>query len=107
MPAKEGSDVWTQLELSLADYNLKGASIGSGPDGIRFACTIGPVSEATLAALDGAAQNHGRVCLLLPQPLLLDLVVLERKEAHSIRIVGHVVGSTSGSSDFRAPCSSA
>lgn len=85
--------VGSQLELTLVDYNIQGASIGSGPHGLQFACTIGPVSQTTVGALHGAAQSTGRVCLLFPEPLLLDLVVLEHRGPSSIRIVGHVVES--------------
>jgi hypothetical protein len=94
MATQETGNVGPQLELSLAGYSVNRASIGYGPDGAEFACTIGPMTDETIAALDGAAENHGTVCLLFPQPLLLDLVAIERKGPHSIRIVGHIVGST-------------
>ena len=94
MPAQEINYVRPPLELSLAGYVVNGASIGRGRGGATFAFTIGPISDAIAAALDGAAQSYGRICVLFPQPLLLDLVMLERKELHRIRIVGHIVGST-------------
>ena len=81
----------SQLKLSLGDYSVNGASIGHGPDGTQFACTIGPLSDANVAALFRAAENHARICLLLPEPLLLDLVATECKELHRVRIVGRVV----------------
>jgi hypothetical protein len=80
-----------ELELSLGDYNVNGASIGCGPDGTKFAFTIGPISDATVAALERAAQTRDRICLLLPQPLLLDLVALERKGPDNVWIAGRIV----------------
>ncbi len=80
-----------RLDLKVGDYNVDGASIGCGPQGSKFACTIGPLSDATVGALEGAARNHDRICLLLPEPLLLDVVLLERKEAQRVRIVGRIV----------------
>ena len=90
MPVQEAL-VRSQLKLSLGDYSVNGASIGHGPGGSQFACTIGPLSDATVADLFSAAETHARICLLLPEPLLLDVVVLERKEAQRVRIVGRVI----------------
>ena len=90
MPAEEKRHIGAQLELKLADYEIRGASVGHGVDGTSFACTIGPVSDETMAALDRAAESHGKVCLLFPQPLLLELVTLERKEPQRVRIVGRI-----------------
>jgi hypothetical protein len=90
MPAEEERTVGNQLELSLADYEVRGASMGHGVGGYSFGCTIGPVSDETMAALDRAATSHGTICLLFPQPLLLDLITLERKEPQRVRIVGHI-----------------
>ncbi len=44
-----------------------------------------------MAALFRAAENHRRVCLLLPEPLLLDVVTLAYKEPQRVRIVGRVI----------------
>jgi hypothetical protein len=90
MPAKEERHIGTQLELKLADYEVGGASLNHGLEGSSFACTIGPVSDETMAALDRAAESHGTICLLLPQPLLLELVTLERREPKRVRIVGRI-----------------
>jgi hypothetical protein len=84
-----------KLELNLADYNVYGASIGCGRDGTTFAFTICAVSDATVTALERAAETRERICLLLPQPLLLDLVALERKGPHQVRIVGRIAGGIS------------
>ena len=81
------------VELSLADYNSYGASISCDRDGTTFAFTIGPVPDATVAALEGVVQAHKRISLnCCGQPLLLDLVALERKESRKARIVGRIVG---------------
>ena len=92
---EEPGSVPPQLELSLGDYHVNGASIGYGRDGTKFAFAIGPISDATAAALEGAARNHWRLCLLLPKPLLLEFVALEHKEPHKVRIVGRIIGATS------------
>ena len=96
MPPQQEGDVAAQLELSLGDYQVNGASIGFGPQGGHFACTLGPISNETLAALDTLVLTHGKICLLFPKPLLLDLVSLERKEPQRIRIVGRIAESVSG-----------
>ena len=49
------------VELSLADYNSYGASISCDRDGTTFAFTIGPVPDATVAALEGVVQAHKRI----------------------------------------------
>jgi len=90
MPLQD-EDVGSQLKLSLGDYSINGASIGHGPDGTQFSCTIGPLPDETVAALFSAAENHGRICLLLPEPLVLDVVATERKEPRRVRIVGRIV----------------
>ena len=90
MPAEEERRVGTQLELKLADYEVRGASIAHGVEGSSFACTIGPVSDETMAALDRAAESHGTICLLFPRPLLLNLVTVERKEPRRVRISGRI-----------------
>ena len=92
---QEAGNVPPQLKLSLGDYHVNGASIGYGRDGTKFAFTIGPISDPTVAALEDAIRNHWRLCLLLPRPLLLDFVALEHKEPYRVRIVGRIVGATS------------
>lgn len=91
MPATEERNVGIQVDLNLEEYLVRGGSIGDGPEGITFACIIAPVSDETMAALDRAAENHATIRLLLPDPLLLDLVALERKDPHGVRIVGRIV----------------
>jgi hypothetical protein len=98
---REARCVRPQLELSLGDYNVNGASIGCGRGGIKFAFTIGPISDAAVAALVATAHHHGRICLLLPQPLLLDLVAVERSEQR-VRIAGRIVGSTADATEMES-----
>jgi hypothetical protein len=90
MPTRKERSLGPQLELNLADYSIQGASVGYGTEGSRFACTIEPVSDETMVALDRAAASHGTICLLLPKPLLLELVTFERRGPHRIRIVGRM-----------------
>jgi hypothetical protein len=45
-----------------------------------------------VAALVATAHYHGTICLLLPHPLLLDLVAVEREERQRVRIAGRIVG---------------
>jgi hypothetical protein len=94
MPAEKHPGTGAQVELRLGEYHVHGGSISSGPQGMLFACTIDPLSDETIAALGGAVEHHRRIRLLLPRPLLLDLVSLERKEPRSVRIVGRIIDLT-------------
>ena len=91
MPAKEERPAGVQLDLNLAGCQVIGGSIGYGPQGSTFAFTVEPVSPETMAALDRAVERHETVRVLFPQPLLLDLVSLERKDPRVVRIVGRIV----------------
>jgi hypothetical protein len=99
MPSKKERPQGTQLELNLADYAIHGASVGFGAEGSRFACTIEPVSDETMVALDRAAATHGTICLLLPKPLVLELVTLERRGPRRIRIVGRMFDAAKAASE--------
>ena len=80
----------------MADYNANGASIGCGQNGTTFTVTIWPLSDATVAALDGVVQKHGTIRLYCcRQPLLFSLVAVERKEPRKARIEGRIVGGVS------------
>jgi hypothetical protein len=94
MPSQEVSSGNTELSLSLGDYNVVSGSIRCNQDEIKFAIAIWTLPEATAAALTATARHHGRICLLLPHPVLLDLVAVERKE-QQLLITGRIVGSTS------------
>jgi hypothetical protein len=99
MPVEKERPMGTQLELNLADYAIHGASVGYGVEGSSFSCTIEPVSAETMVALDRAAANHGTICLLLPQPLLLELVTLERRGPQRVRIVGRMFDAAKAASE--------
>jgi hypothetical protein len=99
MPIKKEHPFGTQLELNLADYAIHGASVGYGAEGSRFACTIEPVSAETMLALDRAAESHGTICLLLPQPLLLELITFERRGPQRVRIVGRMFDGAKAASE--------
>jgi hypothetical protein len=80
-----------QLKLSLADYNTNGGSIDCGGDGTKFAFTIWPISDATVAALERRALEDGKICLICSdQPLVFDLVGIERMGRERVRIVGRI-----------------
>jgi hypothetical protein len=82
------------LELDCTAHQVKNASFSPAPGGGvggLFSCSVGPLSDETLAALDDASRKHAPVCLVFDgQPILLEMVTLERKEAHRVRIVGPV-----------------
>jgi hypothetical protein len=80
------------VELNLADYKTHGASIGCNHDGTTFALVIEPVPDEIVAALEAVAAANKRVCIYCcGEPVLLDLLILERKESRKARIVGRIV----------------
>jgi hypothetical protein len=82
------------LELDCSGYQATGQTFAPTPGGASglFSCSVGPLPQETIAALDRAAHEHGRVRLLFGgRPVLLELVTLERKGAQRVRIVGQVV----------------
>lgn len=81
------------LELDLGQ--VSSASFAPGPDGGTFSCSIGPITDETVAVLDRAAHRHTPVRLIFSgSPLLLDLQTFERKEPQCVRIVGRVVAKS-------------
>lgn len=82
------------LELDCTAHHVTGQSFEPTPHGVGglFSCSVGPLPNELLAALDEAARTHAPVRLLFNEtPLVLEMVTLERKEAHRVRIVGSVV----------------
>ena len=91
--AQDANYVGRPLDLSLGDYNVNGGSINCGQDGTKFSFTVWPLSDALAAAFDGVVQQRGRICLhCCGEPVLLDLVSVERTEPQRVRIVGRIVG---------------
>ena len=80
------------LELNCADYRVTAASIGHGRSGAVFRCTISPVTDEMLKALDAAARSEDVIRLIFPkQPLLLERIQVKRVEPGGVRISGRVV----------------
>src|SRR5688572_24243675 len=101
MPAQEVGSGNTELSLNLGDYNVTSGSIRCNQDEIKFAIAIWTLPGDTVAVLEAVARKHGRIGLLLPHPVLLDLVAVERKEQQLV-ITGRIVGSTSIRSDMES-----
>lgn len=83
------------LDLDCSAYHVKGPAFApacAGEQAGLFSCSVGPLPDDTLVALDRAASAHNPVRLLFNgNPLLLELVALERKDPQSVKIVGHVL----------------
>ena len=93
MPKDQEDGSQGALDLDCADC-IRAASFAPAPGGEFgvFSCSIGPLADETVAALDRAANAHRPVRLLFSKrPLLLSLVSIERKEPRSVRIVGQVM----------------
>ena len=94
MPKEQkGRGKTSTLELNFAaDCDVSAASFVPEGDGGTFACSVCPLSDETVAALDRAAHFHTPVRLLFPgdQSVALELVTLERKGPQLIRISGRV-----------------
>jgi hypothetical protein len=80
------------IELNLGDYSAYGASIGYCQNVTTFTFIIGPISDATLAALDDVVQSHGTIRLYCcREPMLFDPVGVERKGPRKAQINGRIV----------------
>jgi hypothetical protein len=80
------------FELDCPDSQVRSASFTPDIHGGIFSCSIEAVPAAAVNALDDAARRHVPVRLIFArQPIVLDLLTLERKEPHSVRIVGRVL----------------
>ena len=91
------------VKLNLADYKTHGASIGFNRDGATFALVIEPVPDETAAVIEGVAAANRTICIYCcGEPVLLDLLVLERKESRKARIVGRIVDAALGKEN--QPC---
>ncbi len=94
--SQPASHVRSHLEVRLDDYKVRGGSIGGGRSGTTFAFTLGPLSDATVAAILDVVQKRGTMCLYCGrQPLFFDPVAVERKDRRRVRIMGRIVGGAS------------
>ena len=80
------------LELNSADYRIKSASIGHSRDGEVFRCTLTPVTDEVLEALDAAARSKRMIRLIFPSHALgLQCTEVVRTEPGCVQIAGRVV----------------
>ena len=80
------------IELNCDEYEVTSASIGQGPKGTVFRCTLGPMTDDVLESLEGAERSQATVRLVFPkQPLVLERIDVKRVEPGSVQIVGRVV----------------
>jgi hypothetical protein len=80
------------FELDCTDYRVSAGSMAHSRAGAVFCCTIGPVTEEVLAALDAAARSEDAIRLVFPKrPLLLERIEVTRVRPHRVRIAGRVV----------------
>ena len=80
------------LELNSADYRIKSASIWHNRDGEVFRCTLTPVTDEVLEALDAAARSKRMIRLIFPNHWLgLQCIEAVRSEPGCVRIAGRVV----------------
>ena len=84
---------YRRIDCSSAE-RVKAASVEKcGPSGEMFDCTVGRMTKQAASALDDALYTHAPVELLFADgSLFLDVEALESREAHTIRIVGRVIG---------------
>lgn len=80
------------LELSSGDYRIESASIWRGRDGEVFRCTLTPVTDELLEALDAATRSKRMIRLIFPNHVLgLECIEAIRAEPGCVRIAGRVV----------------
>jgi hypothetical protein len=80
------------FELNCANYQVSRASIGHGRSGAVFRCTLGPVTDEVLKALEAAARTEDVIRLVFPlQPLLLERIEVTRIKPRRVRISGRIV----------------
>jgi hypothetical protein len=81
-----------KVDLNCADYRVTGASMGHGRRGPTFRCTVGPLTDELLDALDDVARSQGTLRLVFPKrPLVLERIEVRRVEPSSAQISGRVV----------------
>ena len=86
------SFVYRRIDCSSAE-RVKAATVECGPNGEIFDCTVGRITKQAASALDDALYTHAPVELMFADgSLFLDVETLESREAHTIRIIGRVIG---------------
>ncbi len=84
----------SRLDLNCADYQVTAASMGHGRGGSTFRCTVGPLTDELLRALDDVARSNGTLRLVFPKrPLVLERIEVRRIEPSTAQISGRVVES--------------
>jgi hypothetical protein len=79
-------------ELNCADYHVNSASIGHGRGGSVFRCTLSPVTDEVLQALDDAVRSNRMIRFVFPkQPLVIESIEVVRLQPGHVRIAGRVV----------------
>jgi hypothetical protein len=80
------------FDLNSADYEVKSASIGHGPGGAVFRCTLSPVTDETLKELTEAVRSKRVIRFAFPKrPLVLEGIEVVRVAPGRIRIAGRVL----------------
>jgi hypothetical protein len=80
------------FNLNSADYDVKAASIGHGPGGAVFRCTLSPVTDETLEALTEAVRSKRMIRFAFPKrPLVLEGIEVVRIGPGRVRIVGRIL----------------
>ena len=85
------------FELDCSDRQVTAASFAPGPENFSgvFACSVAPVADEAVAALEQASQEQVPVRLLFRDySLLLGLAAVERKDPQSVRIIGQLLATT-------------
>ena len=79
-------------ELNCANYEVKSASIGHGRGGSVFRCTLSPVTDDVMEALDDAVRSNRMIRFVFPnQPLVIESIEVVRLEPGRVGIAGRVV----------------
>ena len=80
------------FELNCSHYEVKSASIGHGRGGSVFRCTLSPVTDEVLEALDDAVRSNRMIRFVFPkQPLVIESIEVVQLEPGRVRIAGRVV----------------
>jgi hypothetical protein len=79
------------VHVNCVDYAVGSASIGSGPRGVTYRCTISRVPEHIVAALEAAARDSEAVSLgFQKEEFVLESIEVERTAHSTVQIVGRI-----------------